>query len=64
MDKRRITHLADRAGTPRVRMLADLHGNVVVDVGIEWDDLPDLPERIRRTAAIVELLKELQACRA
>ena len=55
-----LRRLARQAGTPRLRMLADLKGNIVVDVGIEWDDLPDVPERIKRITAIVELLNELK----
>lgn len=60
MSTQRIAHLATQAGTPRLRMLADLRGNIVTQVDIEWDDLPDVPERIKRIAAIVELLNELK----
>lgn len=60
MSTQRIAHLVAQAGTPRLRMQADLRGNVVTQVDIEWDDLPDVPERIRRITAIVELLNELK----
>lgn len=56
--------LAAQACAPRVRMLADVTINAVVDVRIDWDDNPDVHERIRRCAALVELLKEVKACRA
>lgn len=55
-----LRRLVRQAGKPRLRLLADLKRNVVVDVGIEWDDLPDVPERIKRITAIVELLNELK----
>lgn len=55
----RITYLLAKAGTPRVRMLADLTTNAVAEVGIDWDDSPDVAARIERVAAVVELLKEL-----
>lgn len=56
--------LAVQAGNPRVRMLADVTINAVVEVTIDWDDAPDVQERIRRAAAIVNLVKELKACPA
>lgn len=60
MSTQRIAHLVAQVGTPRLRMQADLRGNVVTQVDIEWDDLPDVPERIKRITAIVELLNELK----
>lgn len=60
MSTQRIAHFVAQAGTPRLRIQADLRGNIVTQVDIEWDDLPDVPERIKRITAIVELLNELK----
>lgn len=60
MNNPRITHLLRKAGTPCIRMLADIKANAVVEVGIDWHDAPDIATRIERTAALIELLQELK----
>lgn len=56
----RLDYLLRKAGTPCIRMLADIKANAVVEVGIDWDDDPDIATRIERTAAVIELLQELK----
>ena len=60
----RLCVLANAAGMPCVRVLADIRTNAVIQVNVDWDDHPDVVERCKRASALVELVKELRACRA
>lgn len=60
----RLRVLANSAGMPCVRVLADIRTNAVIQVNVDWDDHPDVVERCKRASALVELVKELKACRA
>lgn len=60
----RLLALANAAGMPSVRVLADIRTNAVIQVNVDWDDHPDVVERCKRASALVELVKELKDCRA